>query len=113
MIQHIFLLADNCTKQGYLPNLYEGIQDPQSCEVQVRTISDIFKLAANAIQILIIAAGFVAVGFILYGAILYIISGGDSANIKKGKDTIVNAVVGLIITMLAFAVVRFISGSFK
>ena len=43
---------------------------------------------------------------------MYITSNGDPSGIKKAKDTIVNAVVGLIITMVAFGVVRFITAGF-
>ena len=112
MINLIPLLADACTGQSLVPDLYAGVRDTSTCEVSINTISDAFKIVGNVIQIALFIAGFVAVAFIIIGGITYIVSGGDSAGVKKGKDTVVNAVVGLIIAMVAFGVVKFITGGF-
>lgn len=53
-------------------------------------------------------AGLVAVIFIIIGGINYMTSAGDSNKIKKGKDTILYALVGLIVCALAFAIVNWV-----
>lgn len=106
------LLADACTKQGLFPDLYDGLRNGSTCEVQITKLNQILILVSNLISILMVVAGFVAVGFIIAGGFMYIASSGEPANIKKAKETIVNAVVGLIIAMVAFGVVRFITGRF-
>lgn len=104
-------LAADCTSQSLLPDLYSGMRD-SSCEVQVDSLGDVLKLAGNAIGILMVIAGVVAIGYIIVGGFTYITSSGDPAGIKKAKDTIVNAVIGLVIAMVAFGVVRYITGQF-
>ena len=45
---------------------------------------------------------------IIYGGIIYTTSGGDPGKVKKGKDTIIYGIVGLIIAILAFVIVNFV-----
>lgn len=52
--------------------------------------------------------GLVAVIFIIYGGFLYLTSAGDASKVKKGRDSILYAVIGLIIVGIAFAVVNFV-----
>ena len=52
--------------------------------------------------------GIVAVVFIIVGGINYITSSGDANRTKKAKDTILYAVIGLVVCVLAFAIVNFV-----
>lgn len=70
------------------------------------------KTLGNVIGGVLMLAAVVCVVFIVIGAILYILSIGDAAKIKKAKDSILYAVVGLVITGLAFAIVQFVIGIF-
>jgi hypothetical protein len=54
--------------------------------------------------------GVVAVIMIIWGGFKYITSGGDSGNIGAAKNTILFAIVGLIIVALAQIIVRFVLG---
>lgn len=114
MIPITTFLADACTGQSIIPDLYGGLRagGKGGCEVQIDSLSKILVLLGNAISIALFAAGFIAVGFIIYGGFQYILSSGDPSGIKKAKETIVNAVIGLVIAMLAFGIVNFLSGSF-
>ena len=58
-------------------------------------------------------AGILAVGMIIYSAVRMTISQGDSAKIEQEKKTITYAVVGLIITLLAYVIVGFVVGEFS
>ena len=51
--------------------------------------------------------GVVAVVMIILGGISYATSQGDPGKVKKGKDTILYGVIGLIVALLAFAIVNF------
>ncbi|MFI5240322.1 MAG: hypothetical protein ACHQUB_01260 [Candidatus Saccharimonadia bacterium] len=55
----------------------------------------------------IIAA--VSVLFLVIGATKYTISGGDPAGIKNAKNTVIYSIVGLIISLLAFLAVTYLS----
>lgn len=68
------------------------------------------QMVTNLIQWVIAVVGIVAVAFIVYGGILYTTSSGDPAKVKKAKDTILYAVIGLIIVALAEIITAFVSG---
>lgn len=115
MINIPILLADGCTKQTVLPDLYRNLRGTNGagqCEVVINSIYDVRTLIANGVEIALSVAVFVAIGFIIFGGFRYVTSSGDASGIKKAKDTIVNAVIGLILAMLAFGIVRYISGQF-
>ena len=63
---------------------------------------------ANAVEVLFIVAGIVSVFVIIYGGFLMMTSAGDPGKVQKGKSTVFGAVIGLIISILAFAIVKFI-----
>jgi hypothetical protein len=45
---------------------------------------------------------------IIVGGIKYTTSGGDTKAITSGKDTLVYAVIGLVISIMAYAIVNFV-----
>lgn len=73
------------------------------------SLSDRIKTVVN---ILLYILGSIAVIMIIIGGIRYTTSNGDSSNTKAGKDTILYAVVGLVVAILAFAIVNFVIRSF-
>ncbi|MES2971856.1 MAG: hypothetical protein V4702_06050 [Patescibacteria group bacterium] len=60
------------------------------------------------INILSIIVGVVSVVMIIIGGFKYIISSGDSGNITGAKNTILYALVGLVIVALAQVIVKFV-----
>ncbi len=68
------------------------------------------KLIATVINLFSFVVGVVAVIMIIIGGLRYITSGGDSANVTSAKNTILYAIIGLIIVALAQVIVRFILG---
>lgn len=52
--------------------------------------------------------GIVAVVMLIYGGFRYVTSGGDSSNIGNAKNTIIYAIVGLVIVALSQAIVQFV-----
>lgn len=59
----------------------------------------------NALSYII---GAVSVIMILVGALRYVLSGGNPQSTKEAKDTILYAVVGLIIALSAYAIVNYV-----
>lgn len=58
--------------------------------------------------------GIVAVVMIIIGGFNMMISSGDPGKVKKGKDTILYGIIGLVVSLLAFAIVNFvINGVFQ
>lgn len=68
-------------------------------------IAGLLKLVINVFSAIV---GFIAVIMIIYGGVKYITSGGDSNNISGAKNTIVYAIIGLIIVALAQLIVHFV-----
>ena len=56
-----------------------------------------------------LTAGAVAVVFIIVGGIKYATSQGSAADLQKGKDMIVYALVGLVFVIMAFAIVQLVT----
>ena len=60
------------------------------------------------------AVGIISVVMLIFGGLRYVISGGDSKKVTDAKNTIMYALIGLIISILAYAIVNFvISNVFK
>lgn len=60
------------------------------------------------INILLFAVGVLAIFMIIYGGIRYVLSGGDSGRVKDAKNTILYAIVGLVVAILGYAIVNWI-----
>ena len=65
----------------------------------------------NITNTLLFVTGALAVVMLIIGGIRYAVSGGNSASVTAAKNTILYALVGLIIAFLAFAIVNFVLGS--
>ena len=70
----------------------------------------VFDILGRIINILLIVGGFIAVLMVIIGGITYSLSGGDAAQTKRGKDTVLYAVIGLVVSIMAFAIVNFVIG---
>ncbi len=66
------------------------------------------KLITNIVNIFSVIVGVVAVIMIIYGGFRYITSGGDSNGVTAAKNTILYAIIGLIIVALAQIIVKFV-----
>ena len=65
----------------------------------------IFKKITNTIVYIV---GIIAVVMLLIGGIKYVISGGDSKKVTDAKNTILYAIIGLIVAFLSYAIVNFV-----
>ena len=70
--------------------------------------TDLPKVLLAVFEIILRIGGLVAVGFVIYGGIQYIISQGEPDKAKGARTTILNAIIGLVITLSAVAIVNVI-----
>lgn len=70
--------------------------------------SNLVQIVTNIINAVIGVLGIIAVIVIIMGGVNYMTSSGDAAKVKKAKDTILYGVIGLIVCVLAFAIVNFV-----
>ena len=66
----------------------------------------------TVINVVLGVIGILAVIMIIYGGFKYTTSAGAADKVKSGKDTIMYGVIGLIIALLAFAIVNFVLAAF-
>lgn len=69
----------------------------------------IFKTITNVLLFII---GAVSVIMLIIGGVKYTVSQGDSSAITSAKNTILYAIIGIIVAILAYAAVNFVIGSF-
>lgn len=60
------------------------------------------------INVILGVLGLVAVIFIILGGVNFVTSSGDPGKVKKAKDTILYGVIGLVVALLAYAIVNFV-----
>jgi hypothetical protein len=65
----------------------------------------IFATVSNT---LIFLVGAVAVIFLIIGGLRYVISNGDAKNVESAKNTILYAIVGIVVAVISFALVQFV-----
>lgn len=69
------------------------------------------ELAKNVFNIMLYLAGVIAVLYVIIGGYQYLTSGGNDEQAEKGKNTVTNALIGLIIIVLAFTIVNVLTGT--
>lgn len=79
------------------------VSNPDQC-----TGDDLNSIIAIIINTIIFVIGMIAVVMIILGGITYATSQGDPSKVKKGKDTILYGIIGLVVALLAFAIVQFV-----
>ena len=55
--------------------------------------------------------GLIAVAFIIYGGVLMVTSGGNEDAVGKAKKIITYAAIGIVLIMLSFAIVSFVTNA--
>ena len=68
-------------------------------------------IALNIVSMLLYAVGYVSLGFIIFGGFKYMTSGDNSSGTAAARKTILNAVIGLVLSIMSVAIVKFIAGA--
>jgi hypothetical protein len=91
-----------------------GIQNGVNCAGQASGLAKggLTSYITNIINVMLAAVGIISVIMIIIGGIRYALSGGDESNTRAAKDTILYAVIGLAVAILAFVIVNFVLGIF-
>lgn len=108
--------ASHCKEPAFfgLKAWYHYLDTDAQCNVQNFHVltntgkSDFLLIGLALVDDLIRIAGLVAIGFVIYGGILYLTSQGSPEQTGKAQNTILNALVGLVIAIMAVAIVSFL-----
>ena len=82
------------------------------CNIDINGIYDVFKILAAIIEIALRFGALIAIGMIIFWGIQFIVSQGDPQGIAKARDTVLQAVIGLVIILLSITVISFVAGRF-
>jgi uncharacterized membrane protein len=100
IVNHAFA-ADEST--ALIKNLSQNCQKCGNCE-----LTDFVKIAFWVWQWILGISGSLALAFFIYGGFTFLISGGSSERVTKGKTILINSVIGLVIIFCSFMIVNFI-----
>lgn len=76
--------------------------------INIETLSD---LIIRILNIALTVVGLVSVLFVVFGGFKYVTSGGDPEQIESAKGMIMNALIGLVIVLLALVIVRVVANA--
>lgn len=82
--------------------------DPSDCADDTEAVESVNGIMTTVINIFSLVVGVVSVIMIIIGGLKYITSGGDSGNVTGAKNTILYAIIGLVIVALAQIIVKFV-----
>lgn len=69
-------------------------------------------IGQNIINTALYIVGILAVAMIIFAGLRYIMSGGNAKRVEQSKQILVYSVTGLIVALLAYAIVNFVLGKF-
>lgn len=97
--------------QTFDEGLKDGADSAKGTDQQEELFGDdgVFKTVTNVLLFII---GAISVIMLIIGGIRYVVSGGDSGAVTSAKNTILYAVVGIVVAILAYALVNFVVTSF-
>jgi hypothetical protein len=89
----------------YLPVFHIG--NPDTAESTTNLTDNISNILNFGISILLVLAGGIAVLFLVWNGFLYITAGGDAAKAKTARAGIINAIIGIVVILAAYLIIRF------
>jgi len=118
LVTHFAAAASQCSGGGFFgfPTWYEYLKRLDvtgQCTPQITGIADIWLIVAAVIDILLRIAALAAIVFVIYGGVEYMTSQGEPDKTSKARNTIINAAIGLVISVTAAGLVTYIAGRFK
>lgn len=102
----LFTVAPAVPAYAALPQCQEvGNQDTAICTTDQSLLSGVLK---DVINVMLYMAGAIAVIMVVVGGIRYITSDGDPGAAAKAKNTIIYALVGLVVAVMSYSIVNFV-----
>ena len=92
---------------AYAQGIQEGANQARGDDMQ-ESIDAEDGLIRDVVNILLFIIGAIAVIMLVIGGIRYTISGGDQSQVTAAKNTILYAIVGIVVALFAYAIVNFV-----
>ena len=110
----VFLLTIAPTYTYAIPfdmNMLDGANSARGVD-QATTLFGSTGIFTTLSNVMLFLVGAISVIMVIIGGLRYVISGGNTANVGAAKNTILYAIVGLVISLLAYAIINFVVISF-
>jgi hypothetical protein len=106
------LVQPTNTYAAFDKGLQEGVDASKGADQPPELFAEggVFQTITNVLLFII---GAISVIMLIIGGIRYVVSGGDSSAVTSAKNTILYAVVGIVVAILAYALVNFVVTSFS
>lgn len=100
-------MATLCAGKAMALSVRDGAEAARADDMPAELVGvdGVFTRITNTVLYIV---GIISVIMLIWGGLRYIMSGGDSKKITDAKNTILYAIIGLIIAILAFAIVNFV-----
>ena len=79
----------------------------------IGNISNIVQVIQAIIRFILLLAFIIAFIMLLVGGIRWILAGGDEKSVEKARNTITAALIGLVIVLVAYAIIRIVEVFFN
>jgi hypothetical protein len=110
------LFAQACTHSFFgLPAWYKYLEpqaDVSRCTPVLNELTDIWLVGLAIVELLIRAALYIGIAYVIYAGIKYSESRGNVDKATAAKNTLIDAITGVIIAMIAVAIISFVGGRF-
>lgn len=93
-----------------LADVCDSSKDSAICKNQD---DDLTKTVGDLVKVLLFVVGLLAVVMIIVSGIFYVISTGDAPKVAKAKNTLTYSIVGLIVALLAYAIISWVQSIIK
>ena len=87
----------------------EGINTATTSEMKGKSIDGDNGLIKTVVNVLLWAVGILSVIMIIFSGFRYITSAGDASKTKSAQSTLIYSVVGLIVAIMAYAIVNMVT----
>ena len=104
------VMADSIGNICDADNIPGDLKEAAGCQL-ADTDKTVMPAVVYIINVALSLVGIVAVVVVIYGAITYVISTGDAVKLNRAKNSIIYGIVGLVVALMAYAVVYFVSQS--
>lgn len=88
-------------------SIFDGVNAARGSNVPTSLFGS-GSILTTIVNILLFVVGALSVIMLIIGGLRYAISGGNSATVTAAKNTILYAIVGLVIALLSYAAISFI-----
>ncbi|MEX2014565.1 MAG: hypothetical protein WD885_01360 [Candidatus Saccharimonadales bacterium] len=112
----LFAAAGDCDTDFFgLPAWYKYLNpkdDVSMCVPPVDELNDVWLIGLAVVELLVRLALYIGIAFVIYAGIKYSESRGNVDKATSAKNTLIDAITGVIIAMIVVAILSFVGSRF-